>query len=619
MVSSADVRIEIDRVGNNGVFANHDTISGNVQLNVMQSLSLNYIQVKLEGISKTELSLPKDARRNNSRRDRDRKEKIYQDVHKLLYDTVIVFPPPDMRESLLAKEYTLTQGSYTYPFLFQIPLENACIKLEGLSNKLSFDKKSFNVVINNGNFNLNTLRTSLLEYADPLTSGSPSQIRTQQQTEYHCTEQLPPTFSIGECADVKYFVKVTCKRSSFLKSNLRSFDPFTFIPIDLPNQIYGSGYREVFIRKELSFSGRRVISRYSTDEAYRNRKNLPQPPLPTQKRGLIRGLINAFSTPPSSADYDTLSKVPRTGKEQLFALEIRLSDPASLTPNASPTFSLFLVTSDSPSRYMTSTGISNGQGMLYLQKMSADLLCTTVVSILKSDTSVGEIHKAQHQETITIFNNSYSNIRFDLMDARPVKGTGGHELYELEIPRRYYEACVIPLRVTPSFHTCNISRSYDFTFSAGFSVEPLRDNRDKAEVLQKVNFVDLVSSNIKVLSGISNRRQSSTYRPPPPPEGTKLRPQRLPPLPANSRRTSNQSALSEKQQLQQRYQQANQQDRPLLNSSNLPPLANRPMAVSPAPIPLNADEIGAEDHGFPEEGEPGLPTYEEVLQSPEQH
>lgn len=613
--SSADVRVEIDRDGNNGVFSNHDIISGKVQLNVMQSLSLNYIQVKLEGISKTELSLPKDSRRNNPKREKEKKEKIYQDVHKLLYDTTIVFPPPDMRDSLLAKEYTLTQGSYTYPFQFKIPLDNACIKLEGLTNKVSFDKKSFNVVINNGNFNLSTLRTGLLD--EFLGKGGPSEIRTQQQTEYHCTEQLPPTFSIGECASVRYFVKVTCKRSSFLKPNLRSFDPFLFVPIDLDKELYGSGYRELFVRKEMSFMNGRPSSSRPTDEAYRNRKNLPQPPPPNQKRGLLRGILNALSTPPPTAGYDQHSTPIRSGHEQLFALEIRLSDPASLIPSAPPTFSLFLVTNDNPSRFVTPSGTSNGKGILYLQKISADLNCTTIVSVLKSDTSVGEIHKAQHQETITICNNSYSNVKFDLKDAKTVKGGSGHEWYELEVPRRFYESCVVPPRVTPSFHTCNITRSYDFTFSAGFSMEPLRDTRDKTEVLQKVNFVDLVCNNIKVRSGYPpTSRKSSTYRPPPPPEETKLHAPRVAAPPTASRRPSSQSALSEKQQLEQRYQQTPHHERQGLYSNNQPPLPSRPLAASTPQVPFNADDIGADDYDVHDESEVGLPSYDDVVRNP---
>lgn len=48
-MGSSDVKIEIDRTSTGGTFTNYDIIKGTVRLIVTNSITLNYIQVKLEG------------------------------------------------------------------------------------------------------------------------------------------------------------------------------------------------------------------------------------------------------------------------------------------------------------------------------------------------------------------------------------------------------------------------------------------------------------------------------------------------------------------------------------------------------------------------------------------
>lgn len=117
----SDVKVEIDRSSTDGTFTNHDIIRGKVTLVVTKAITLNWIQVKLEGISSTQLNIPRQ--QSNGKRDKDRKDKIIRDQHKVLYDTQIVFPPDNVRQVSQAKDFTLAPGNYSYAFEFKIPFE----------------------------------------------------------------------------------------------------------------------------------------------------------------------------------------------------------------------------------------------------------------------------------------------------------------------------------------------------------------------------------------------------------------------------------------------------------------------------------------------------------------
>ncbi|RCK65393.1 hypothetical protein Cantr_01171 [Candida viswanathii] len=94
-------------------------------------------------------------------------------------------------------------------------------------------------------------------------------------------------------------------------------------------------------------------------------------------------------------------------------------------------------------------------------------------------------------QTIPICNNSYPNLKFDLMDATKNKnslvttanGGSGREFYEIEIPKKLVANCVIP-------------------DDAGFTTEPLENNISTGDNSKKIREVELKCSNIKVSSGL---------------------------------------------------------------------------------------------------------------------
>lgn len=457
----SEVKVAIDRDTTGGTFTNHDIIRGNINLVVTTSLSLNYIQVKLEGISKSQVQVPRehlnplpiqDSKKTKKkskkeiRREREKKDKIIQDVHKVLYDTSVVFPPENVRKVLNAKEFTLTPGNYSYPFEFKIPMNSSCVKLQGLSNMLLFNSQTFDININNGNFNLSNLRGALLD-GNGSSSGSPS-----SSDSYHITTQLPPSLSgMGDIANIRYFIKVTCKRSSILKPNLRSFDPFIFLPLDIDSQgrpinQNDNELREVYYRKELVFRNRNpeiVAVKIPVDQ---RKKELPSaPPL----KGFFGKIFDSASPLPfiSSNSPHILEKGRQS--DVPFGFEIRFRHPAFLIPTKAPSFKLFLVSNQSPSKYSLAQygrpDESNGLGVVYLQRLKMELLCTTTVSALEQEGSYKETHRSKFDKLIPICDNSYQNLIFDLKNSKRQKASSSTSSssisqntgYELEVPKNF--------------------------------------------------------------------------------------------------------------------------------------------------------------------------------------
>lgn len=105
------------------------------------------------------------------------------------------------------------------------------------------------------------------------------------------------------------------------------------------------------------------------------------------------------------------------------------------------------------------------------------------------------------------------------------------QLYELEIPQKYFANCILPENLPPSFKTCNISRSYDLIITAKFSPEKITITTTSSSsptnsASSNMKEVELRCSNIKVLSGLHfagapiTQRQASvilSLTPPPAP------------------------------------------------------------------------------------------------------
>lgn len=497
-----DVKVIIDRTLSEGTFTNNDEISGVVKFVTTSPVSLTSIQVKLEGVSTTELIIPdrRHLRVGETNRRRDKREKVLRDVHKVLYDTMVVFPPENVRPVSKAKEFTLPPGNYEYPFRFKIPLASECSKVSGISNKVSFNTKTFDLKINNGNFNTLVIMAAANDYITQL-SNPDAHLRNQksrnhelEQNQYHIVGQLPPTMKVSDKqGSVEYFVKVTCKRLSFLKSNFRAQDPFDFLPLDLDEGGRPLSLQAVERNREIFF--RKTFNLHDPS------KSLPDPPT---NKGFFSSLFGSSSSAPNRHSASSNSFPVH--------FEVRFKHPALLMPRRPPPFRLFLVTEVPPINFADKAGISNGKGVVYLQGLKIELYSITTISVLESDGSRKEIHQGRCAETIPLCTNQYQNLVLDLKDLRDLKSafTSGATAtasgsYEFEIPKKYYENCTVPRTLAPTFRTCNIARSYSLGVVASFSDTQVTSANDP-----RVQNVELVCQDVRVLSGIN--RQSGQQK-----------------------------------------------------------------------------------------------------------
>lgn len=194
-------------------YTNLDIIQGRVFLRVPTPSNVSSIIVKLEGEARTRLLVA-------VRPDRPEKQRPVLEVHKLLYQSQVLWPanaPPDIATSKAT--YTLNVGQYEYPFQFKIPLNNSCQTSNSLSTNVSFT----NIV--------------------PEVAKTPTR---------HVKQTLPPSLNgfPGE-AEVGYFVKVTVNRPQFFKENPRAMANFTLLPIEPPRPSQADG--EAYARRQHQF------------------------------------------------------------------------------------------------------------------------------------------------------------------------------------------------------------------------------------------------------------------------------------------------------------------------------------------------------------------------------
>ncbi|TKX19649.1 arrestin N-terminal domain-containing protein [Elsinoe australis] len=178
-------------------FTNLDIVSGKVYVRTAKSISVSTITIKLEGESSTRL-LPPPTPQNE-------RPKPAIEFHKILYKTVTLFPPPELRSRPGEKSsFTLPPGTHEYAFSFKIPFNAAC----------ALDKN-----------------------AAPAISVSGMSVEIARPPPGHLRRPLPPTLRgfPGE-AEIRYFLKATVARPNILKENIRAYVPFNFSPIEPPRE-----------------------------------------------------------------------------------------------------------------------------------------------------------------------------------------------------------------------------------------------------------------------------------------------------------------------------------------------------------------------------------------------
>lgn len=195
------VRIQLDDP--HAFYTNLDYISGRVILSLGSDENVSAVVVKLEGESRTLLIRPMNVPNAQLYTQRNRRDGVAEENHKILYKVSQVFPNVAQGVGTMGQAYTLRAGRHEYPFRMKIPFNNGCA-----------DPQQIGGLGLGGGFGLGGLA---------------------QMQYIHVKRTLPPSLTgfPGE-AEIRYYVKVTVQRPSLFKENRRSAIGFRFMPIEPP-------------------------------------------------------------------------------------------------------------------------------------------------------------------------------------------------------------------------------------------------------------------------------------------------------------------------------------------------------------------------------------------------
>lgn len=207
-------------------YTNLDFISGRVILVLHRAETIGNVIVKLEGESRTALTVPNPGDRDEYYRPRAPGIGIGGDIvtesHKILYRVFQVFPDDGVALPFQA-------GLHEFKFNFKMPLNNIC-----------HDEKAMSALLGIGGLGGSGFRTM---------DG------TKQLMLQHVRATLPPSLTgFPQEAEIRYYIKVTIQRPGFFKENWRYQVGFKFLPIEPPRPPKTS--QEAFARRPFTFRPR---------------------------------------------------------------------------------------------------------------------------------------------------------------------------------------------------------------------------------------------------------------------------------------------------------------------------------------------------------------------------
>lgn len=386
-----DVKIQLDE---HGYYTNLDLVSGKIILSVPAPTAISSIVVKLEGESKTKLIAPPRMGY------RERPTPVGED-HLLLYKTLQVWPE---QGNTAAGQQQVLPGIYQFPFSIKIPFNNACIENAPHSKGIH----GFSGLV----------------------------IETRRPAESHVKATLPPSFFIGDMADIIYYVKVTVNRPSLFKENPRAWTKINFVPIESPRP---AGNGEAYARRRHEFS--QVI------------------PVGSEKKS--GGLMDMFSRKSSTLappTYDASTSDPNTPSPTSPAFPsspIDAQGPLRLGVDARlPNPSILVCGGKVPLRIIiTQYSARNPAFTLKLQSLHIQLVAYTRI----------KAHEYQKVEAASLVIFTQSRMDYVIGDSHDPEGK------EIEIPTAFWDEKQLPNTVSPSFVACNISRRYELHVNVDLS------------------------------------------------------------------------------------------------------------------------------------------------------
>ncbi|KAI1630550.1 hypothetical protein F4809DRAFT_287833 [Biscogniauxia mediterranea] len=194
-------------------YTNLDIISGRVVLWLQRPESIGNVIVKLEGESRTALTVPMS--------DRDDYGDVVTENHKILYRVFQVYPDD-------GASVTFEPGQHEFKFNFKVPLNNIC-----------HDPKAMSALMGIAGFG----------------SGFRTMDGTKQLMLQHVRATLPPSLTgFPQEAEIRYYIKVTIQRPGLFKENWRYQTGFKFLPIEPPRPAKTN--QEAFARRPFAFRPR---------------------------------------------------------------------------------------------------------------------------------------------------------------------------------------------------------------------------------------------------------------------------------------------------------------------------------------------------------------------------
>ncbi|KAI1421117.1 hypothetical protein F5Y12DRAFT_787736 [Xylaria sp. FL1777] len=222
------IRIALDKPPE--FYTNLDFINGRIIIVLQRPETIGNIIVKLEGESRTALSVQPERREEYNVPGNSISEN-----HKILYKVFQVYPDDGVALSL-------QPGLHEFKFKFKVPLNNICHDARAISSVMGIG--GVGGVGNSGILGKSGFRTM---------DGA------KQLMLAHVKSTLPPSLTgFPQEAEIRYYIKVTVQRPGIFKENWRYQLGFKFLPVEPPRP--DSRKQEAFARRPFTFKPRTPLS-----------------------------------------------------------------------------------------------------------------------------------------------------------------------------------------------------------------------------------------------------------------------------------------------------------------------------------------------------------------------
>ncbi|CAJ2503323.1 Uu.00g107170.m01.CDS01 [Anthostomella pinea] len=239
------IRIVLDKQPE--FYTNLDFISGRVLLSLHRPENIGNVIVKLEGESRTALTVPMADRDDYTQAGAG---SVVSETHKILYRLFRVYPDD-------GAHLPFQPGQHEFKFNFKVPLNNIC-----------HDPKAMGALMGIGGA---ANSSGLLGMGGFRTMDGTRQLMLQ-----HVKSTLPPSLTgFPQEAEIRYYIKVTIQRPGIFKENWRYQLGFKFSPIEPPRPVKTT--QEAFARRPFNFRPRAPAPAFSKKSLFGSSKPTATP------------------------------------------------------------------------------------------------------------------------------------------------------------------------------------------------------------------------------------------------------------------------------------------------------------------------------------------------------